>query len=112
MFRDLFGTSEQSRVNLLLDDDSIIVPAGYTVAAAILVHHRRHSRTSAVSGVPRGPFCLMGGCFECLVEIDGVSNRQACMVEVQNGMKVCTQKGPGELLDVMKPNIEANFYEV
>ena len=39
----------------------------------------RTSRDSAVIGAPRGPFCMMGVCFDCLVEIDGLPNRQACM---------------------------------
>ncbi len=97
MFHDISHASRQPCVSLLLDGKSIAVPAGYTVAAALLTQHRRHNRTSPVSGAPRGPFCLMGGCFECLVEIDGVSNRQACMVEVREGMNVCTQQGAGEL---------------
>jgi len=41
----------------------------------------------------RGPFCLMGSCFDCLVEIDGIPNRQACMVEVTEGMTVRRQAG-------------------
>jgi D-hydroxyproline dehydrogenase subunit gamma len=36
---------------------------------------------------------MMGVCFECLVRIDGVGNRQGCLVPVQDGMKVETQKG-------------------
>jgi D-hydroxyproline dehydrogenase subunit gamma len=36
---------------------------------------------------------MMGVCFECLVRIDGTGNRQGCLVPVQEGMKVETQKG-------------------
>ncbi len=31
---------------------------------------------------------MMGVCFECLVEMYGVSNKQACMLEVTPGMRV------------------------
>jgi hypothetical protein len=31
-------------------------------------------RRSPVSGLPRAPLCMMGVCFECLVEVDGQSN--------------------------------------
>jgi predicted molibdopterin-dependent oxidoreductase YjgC len=47
-----------------------------------------------VTGAPRGPFCLMGVCFECLVEIDGRSNCCACMTQVAPGMRIVTQRGP------------------
>ena len=38
---------------------------------------------------------MMGICFECLVEIDGVANLQACMVPAQNGLVVRYQSVPG-----------------
>jgi len=46
-----------------------------------------------VSAAPRCPYCLMGTCFECLVEIDGEPNRQACMTPVAPGMRVAVQRG-------------------
>jgi len=64
---------------------------GDTVAAALLAAGERTFRASAVTESPRGPFCLMGVCFECLVEIDGIPNRQACMVAVTEGMSVRRQ---------------------
>lgn len=97
MFQDISQAPQQTLVTMFLDDESITVPAGYTVAAAMLIQQRRQNRTSPVSGAPRGPFCLMGGCFECLVEVDGINNQQACMMEVKEGMRVRTQYGPGEL---------------
>ena len=39
-----------------------------------------------MSGEKRAPYCLMGTCFECLMEIDGIANRQACMTIVAEGM--------------------------
>ena len=51
-------------------------------------------RSSAVSGEPRAPYCMMGVCFECLVEIDGLANRQACMVRVRPGMQVMQGRTP------------------
>ncbi len=38
----------------------------------------------------------MGVCFDCLVTIDGVGGRQACLVPVREGMKVETQQGKRE----------------
>ncbi len=40
------------------------------------------------TGEPCGPLCGMGLCHECLVTIDGIPNRQACMTPVASGMEV------------------------
>ncbi|MCQ8780662.1 (2Fe-2S)-binding protein [Mangrovibrevibacter kandeliae] len=70
--------------------------AGDTVAAALLAAGVETCRTSAVGGAPRAPYCMMGVCFECLVTIDGVGNRQGCLVPLQAGMAVETQLGHGK----------------
>jgi predicted molibdopterin-dependent oxidoreductase YjgC len=64
-----------------------------TVAAALLIAGIDHCRTTPVSGARRAPYCMMGVCFECLVTIDGVGNRQACLIPVREGMRVETQSG-------------------
>lgn len=66
---------------------------GDSVAAALLAAGITHVRDSPVSGAPRGPFCMMGVCFDCLVEIDGVASRQACLTPVAEGMSVRRQRG-------------------
>jgi sarcosine oxidase subunit alpha len=40
---------------------------------------------------------MMGVCFDCLVTIDGVGNRQGCLVHVRDGMCVEPQRGKREL---------------
>jgi len=67
--------------------------AGDSVALALLAAGIDSSRDSVVSGQPRGPYCLMGACFECLVVIDGVQNRQGCQVQVREGMVIARQRG-------------------
>ena len=64
------------------------IPAGISVAAALLVSGVREFRSSVVSRSPRAPYCMMGVCFECPLEIDGVRARQSCMVTVRDGMQV------------------------
>ena len=73
---------------------------GDTVAAALLANGVRAGRRTPASGSARGPYCMMGVCFECLVEIDGVPARQSCMVPVQEGMKIRRQDGAVELVDL------------
>ncbi|HEY8446454.1 MAG TPA: (2Fe-2S)-binding protein [Thermomicrobiales bacterium] len=83
-------------VTVSIDGERVTVPAGSSVAAALLVAGRIPSRASAVSGSPRAPYCMMGVCFECLVEIDGVPQRQACMTIACDGMNVRTRSASGE----------------
>jgi NADH dehydrogenase/NADH:ubiquinone oxidoreductase subunit G len=69
------------------------VPHGCTAAAAMLLAGTTPTRTTPVSGAPRAPYCMMGACFECLVEIDGVANQQACLIPVTDGMRINRQLG-------------------
>ncbi len=68
-------------------------PEGVSAAAAVLLAGFAAIRETPVGGAPRGPYCLMGVCFDCLAEIDGVANRQSCMVTVQPGMTIRRQHG-------------------
>ena len=75
------------RVAVSFDGTSISLPEGANLAASLLAAGIDIFRHTPVSGAPRGPFCMMGACFNCLVEIDGVV-RQACMVEVTEGLRI------------------------
>ncbi|MBI3430097.1 MAG: (2Fe-2S)-binding protein [Actinobacteria bacterium] len=68
---------------------------GQIVAAAILQNGNRILRTTRVSNRPRGIFCGIGVCFDCLVVIDGIPNQRACLVEIREGMRIETQIGAG-----------------
>ena len=94
MFKKLHDDGA-ARVTVTIDGEEVRVPAGETVAAAALIHGLSPFRTSAVSGAPRAPYCMMGVCFDCLVEIDGTPNRQACQVRVAEGMAIRRQDGAG-----------------
>jgi sarcosine oxidase subunit alpha len=96
MFRRLpeAGTPD---VTVFVDGRVVRTHARDSVAAALLAAGYEHFRTTAVSGAERGPWCLMGACFDCLVTIDGVGNRQACMVRVREGMRIELQRGKREL---------------
>lgn len=76
-------------IMISFDGRNIVARRSDSVASALLAAGEVVFRTSPVSGAPRGPFCMMGGCFECLVEIDGMPNRQGCMIPVSAGMVVC-----------------------
>jgi D-hydroxyproline dehydrogenase subunit gamma len=76
-------------VTIHADGHALRVPAGITVAAALLDARVVAFRRSA-SGEPRGPLCGMGTCFECRVTIDGGAHRRACLVVVAEGMRIGT----------------------
>ena len=80
-------------VRIRFDGRDLEVPADASVAAALLAAGVARFRNTPVGNEPRAPYCMMGVCFECLVDIDGEPNRQACMTPVQDGMQVRTQHG-------------------
>ena len=87
--------SSSGAVTISADGRSVRVPAGVTVAAALLDLDVSAFRRS-VSGEPRAPLCGMGTCYECRVTIDGVAYRRACLVTVADGMRVTTAAGAEE----------------
>lgn len=80
-------------VTVSFDGRSVTAARGETLAAALLAAGVEAFRDSVVGGEPRAPYCLMGICYECLVTIDGIQNRQSCLVEVHEGMVVNSQHG-------------------
>ncbi|HET6185293.1 MAG TPA: (2Fe-2S)-binding protein [Acetobacteraceae bacterium] len=83
-------------LRLEFEGEAVLAREGDSVAAALLAAGARAFRDTAISASPRGPYCMMGVCFECLVEIDGIANRQACMVPAADGMKIRRQRGARE----------------
>lgn len=83
-------------VHLNIAGRSVAAAPGDSVAAAALAAGVVPTRTTPVTGAPRTPYCLMGVCFDCLMVIDGEPNRQACMIEVREGMVVEPQHGTRE----------------
>jgi predicted molibdopterin-dependent oxidoreductase YjgC len=58
---------------------------GETIATVLLAEGFKMFRHTALSGEPRGPFCGMGLCFDCLVTVNGKSNVRACATHAQPG---------------------------
>jgi predicted molibdopterin-dependent oxidoreductase YjgC len=104
LFRILPGADEPVRI--WFNDQPMHVPGGRSVAAALLAAGVLRFRATPVSASPRAPFCMMGACFDCLVEIDGVPSRQSCMVTVRDGMCIRSQEGARELPPVVAPSPE------
>lgn len=88
--------TEGPAVTFTFDGAPVAARAGDSVAAALLAAGHLVFRETSVSGAPRGAYCMMGACFDCLVEIDGTPARQACMVPVAEGMRVTRQHGAAD----------------
>ncbi len=84
-------------VTIVIDGQRIEARDGDTIAAAMFAAGLNLCRTTPVSGEVRAPYCMMGVCFDCLVTVDGVGNRQGCLVRVREGMQVELQLGKREL---------------
>jgi predicted molibdopterin-dependent oxidoreductase YjgC len=91
-FRSVHEVGEETLV-IDIDGHFCAVDARWTVAAALVAHGHVACRHTA-AGPPRGPFCLSGVCFECLVTIDGIPHRQACLTPVAQGMKIVLGRTP------------------
>lgn len=94
----MFARRDPGSVTLSFDGQEIRAREGDSVAAALLANGLAVTRSTPVLGAPRGPFCMMGACFECLAVVDGKPNVQTCMVPVRPGMRVERQRGARELL--------------
>ena len=94
MFKRLDKNPEKL-VSITINGKPFDVPAGETVAAAVLASDISHTRTTPVSNTARAPFCLMGLCYECLMVINGSANQRACKEYVTEGMIIESQHGSG-----------------
>ncbi len=81
-----------AEVAVTIDGMPFAAREGDTVAAALLAAGRLDFRAASVGGAPRGPWCLMGVCFDCVVTIDGRPNQQACTIAVAPGMRIVTRQ--------------------
>ncbi len=93
MFR-LLANADPDFVDIELDGATARVPAGISVAAALLFLDCLPTRLTPVDGAPRAPYCMIGACYDCLLEIDGRRNQRGCQVEVRAGMSVRRQLQP------------------
>jgi predicted molibdopterin-dependent oxidoreductase YjgC len=90
----LLPASEQAiEVDIFVEGQRVPARQGETLAMALLSAGVVPFRHTPVSGQARAPLCLMGVCFDCLVEVDGAQNQQSCMVQVRAGMQVRLPKG-------------------
>ncbi len=90
----LLPTVERGRlITIYLNDSPIEAHDGETVATALLAAGCRVFRLTQRNEKPRGLYCGMGLCYECLVSIDDGQAMRACLTPVREGMRVWTPEG-------------------
>jgi predicted molibdopterin-dependent oxidoreductase YjgC len=85
----------RARFAIQLDGEAVPAEEGQTVAAALIAAGHRSWRRTRVANAPRGVFCGIGVCFDCLATINGRPNQRACLTEARPGDVVTTQEGAG-----------------
>jgi D-hydroxyproline dehydrogenase subunit gamma len=92
------GFERGPAVSLTLDGRPVTAYEGESVATLLLAEGHVATRFTR-SGEPRGVFCGMGVCFDCLVVVDGIPNTRACVTWVREGMAVARQDGFGPMAE-------------
>jgi len=77
-----------ARVAVVVDGETLQLPEGEPLAAALLAEGRLATSHSLELGEPRGPLCLMGTCGQCACEIDGLQHQRSCRTVVREGLEV------------------------
>jgi len=75
--------------NILIDGRDTPAHTDQTIAALLIAAGRQTFRQTA-SGAPRGLFCGMGVCFDCLVTVNGRPHQRACMTLAEPDMEIQT----------------------
>ena len=90
----ILGTYQKGeKIRFYLDGKEMYGYEGYTIAAALMsagVTTHRHTRKK---GTPRGIFCAIGRCTDCVMVVDGQINVRTCITPLKEGMQVLTQYG-------------------
>ncbi|WP_419248863.1 (2Fe-2S)-binding protein [Streptomyces melanogenes] len=68
---------------------------GQSIAAALWAAGILSWRTTRAGGEPRGAFCGIGACYDCLATVNGRPNQRACLVAARPGDAITTQEGTG-----------------
>lgn len=90
----ILGVPKKGRiVKFTLDGKEIEGYEGEPIAAALKAAGVMVHRYTKKQHKPRGIFCAIGRCTDCVMVVDGVPNVRTCITPLTEGMKVQTQYG-------------------
>ncbi len=81
------------QIEITIDNVVHQVPEGVSIAAALIAIEQKAWRLTRHHQQPRGVFCGIGVCFDCLVTVNDTANVRACLDVVQPGDVITTQTG-------------------
>lgn len=81
------------RVIFTLDGRALEGYEGEPIAAALKAAGVMVHRYTAKMNRPRGIFCAIGRCTDCVMIVDGKPNTRTCVTPLKEGMTVQTQYG-------------------
>ncbi|MFD3549216.1 (2Fe-2S)-binding protein [Streptomyces sp. NPDC058655] len=93
--RSLVGGDPAPAHTVTFDGRELPAQPGQSVAAVLWAAGILAWRTTRGTGAPRGAFCGIGACYDCLVTVNGHPNQRACLVPARPGDAVTTQEGTG-----------------
>jgi predicted molibdopterin-dependent oxidoreductase YjgC len=82
--------SDPGSVTVWIDGERCDAVDGESVAAVLVARGVWALSRNPVTGAPRGPYCGMGVCFDCLVRLDGRPGMRACMARAREGLRIET----------------------
>lgn len=88
---------KRKAVTIFYNGQALTAYEGEPVASALMAAGIRSLRTTARLHEPRGVFCAIGRCTDCMMIVDGLPNIRTCVTMVQDGMRVERQEGLASL---------------
>lgn len=85
----------EETVNITIDGKCYKAKPGEVIAAAMLANGLRIHRHTARLGEPRGIYCGIGQCTDCVMTVNGAANVRTCITPVEEGMVIESQNGFG-----------------
>ena len=86
---------EVESVTIIVDGERLKARKGEMIAAALIATGKKYFRKTVKTHEPRGIYCGIGRCTDCVMTVNGIPNVRTCVTEVEDGMVIETQMGYG-----------------
>lgn len=87
---------KREKVIINVDGKDMFAFKGEMIASVLCANGIKVFRYSNKLNQPRGVFCAIGRCTDCVMTVNGIPNVRTCVTPVENGMRIITQKGLGD----------------
>jgi len=87
---------KRKKVKIIVDGEEMEAYEGEMIASALLAHGKKIFRYTKRYKEPRGVFCAIGRCTDCVMTVNGIPNIRTCVTPAEEGMKIETQRGLGK----------------